>query len=652
MTGSARMAQTQPTATLANLASGTTFAAKARAAELAAARAHQASAMAADKDEDEVEAPLTAVPLGALKFTKPRAKEKAWMPLNLEEIPETANLNVRVQPNYPPPPSTRASSPLVRDVERPSGPKMPVVSSNSSYPATTPKSTTRVSGLVTQTPLQATAGPSAVHSDADACRSSQQASSNAKQYQRQIQYQIDQINYMNQMKKFNLGKGQTTQPLNQRNPGSSQQMTNATVPVFQPFCQSLTSTHKPSIQQSPERLVPRTRDNGDDPFVDMPQTARQPLRQTNESVQHSVPDTSFDRTITPAPPGKMNYHFKFPPERQSQVNIVPPPGLSRNVRYQSLHAEGFESSPDRQQAPTADIRQRDPMPYSSFTGPASNKKDKSSQNFQGAVECSKAQNDTQPSSRTVLYDPFRHDDQFHKACGSSSIAENGLESLRTSSPLPWKDRPVDIFTAVGPPTSALCSNEIAHASMKRALSQRSSMNKYVWSTNAKGSTPAQRLEDTEKWWRHDGRGQETLRAYLEQITIDYRKQKIEQDYERTKRSLERQATFRDNWSESSHSTAAPTSSATGDVTNHLLVPVFANLLSYKDDVAPSHFNKWSPAPAWAVDNSTEGNKSFFGGDWGKPPTRVGRDRRYNPAFQEGRYTVFEPMDGRVSGPAW
>ena len=53
------MLQTQLTGTPTNLASGKVFAAGTRAAELVAARAHQASAMAADKHEDEDEAPLT-----------------------------------------------------------------------------------------------------------------------------------------------------------------------------------------------------------------------------------------------------------------------------------------------------------------------------------------------------------------------------------------------------------------------------------------------------------------------------------------------------------------------------------------------------------------------------------------------------------------
>ena len=73
------------TASLANNTSGTTFAAKARAAELNAVRSRKAA-----KDmESENEIPSVApVALGALKFTKPRNRVRSWKALNLEELSE------------------------------------------------------------------------------------------------------------------------------------------------------------------------------------------------------------------------------------------------------------------------------------------------------------------------------------------------------------------------------------------------------------------------------------------------------------------------------------------------------------------------------------------------------------------------------------
>lgn len=72
------------TASLANNTSGTTFAAKARAAELNAVRSRKA----AQELEVEDEVPSTApVALGALKFTRPRTRGKGWKSMPLDELP-------------------------------------------------------------------------------------------------------------------------------------------------------------------------------------------------------------------------------------------------------------------------------------------------------------------------------------------------------------------------------------------------------------------------------------------------------------------------------------------------------------------------------------------------------------------------------------
>lgn len=75
------------TASLANNISGTTFAARARAAELNAVRSRKA----AREMETAAEVPsLPPVPLGALKFSKPRARGRGWTALHLGQLPEEA----------------------------------------------------------------------------------------------------------------------------------------------------------------------------------------------------------------------------------------------------------------------------------------------------------------------------------------------------------------------------------------------------------------------------------------------------------------------------------------------------------------------------------------------------------------------------------
>ena len=71
-----------------------------------------------------------------------------------------------------------------------------------------------------------------------------------------------------------------------------------------------------------------------------------------------------------------------------------------------------------------------------------------------------------------------------------------------------------------------------------------------------------------------------------------------------------------------------------EVAAHLLGPVFGNALILADQRPgpnnPSTLSRFAPAPPWAIDNSEQGNQSFFGEDWGTAPKRVGRDPRYQP----------------------
>ncbi len=76
----------KPTASLANMASGTTFAAKARAAELNAVRARRAIKDA--NYENDIAMPIAMS--GPVKLNKPRSRGRGgWKPLNLDEIPES-----------------------------------------------------------------------------------------------------------------------------------------------------------------------------------------------------------------------------------------------------------------------------------------------------------------------------------------------------------------------------------------------------------------------------------------------------------------------------------------------------------------------------------------------------------------------------------
>ena len=81
-----------------------------------------------------------------------------------------------------------------------------------------------------------------------------------------------------------------------------------------------------------------------------------------------------------------------------------------------------------------------------------------------------------------------------------------------------------------------------------------------------------------------------------------------------------------------------------DMVKDLLIPAIATLNSYKTD--RTSVNPFSKPPSWAIDHSPAGNESFFSQQWGTPPQRVGRDPRYRAMQHDGRSSVFEDPTGR------
>ncbi len=85
----------------------------------------------------------------------------------------------------------------------------------------------------------------------------------------------------------------------------------------------------------------------------------------------------------------------------------------------------------------------------------------------------------------------------------------------------------------------------------------------------------QRQKEAEAWWYHDGRGQQHLRDWLESVAEDHRKKKAGHDYQSMKKSMERQANFRDDRSDSSNTTNVPEAANSGEAADLLLGSVLA-----------------------------------------------------------------------------
>ncbi|KAL8719540.1 MAG: hypothetical protein Q9225_003461 [Loekoesia sp. 1 TL-2023] len=610
--------QPKPAASLANMTLGTTFAAKARAAELNAVRNSKAAAKEPEGSQDVTS--MAQASVGALKLTKPRPRGKSWKALNLDEIPETSSKVDHPESHHAS--ITRTGTPA---------------SLNQNFRQDALSASPQ--GLYPQVQqLQPRVGLPA-----------QQASYYASGVQQptavpRFANEADTQNTFVSPEHFRLQMNHLNQIALQQN----YRYVSPGVPTFiTTFQAPMRSTPEPSTQQSEV--------TEDDPFVDLPAGLRQAFHHRDSQPHRQIQAAaSSNHGTQSAAQGMMDHEFKFPSQQQQRFSLPHPPGLAQPSVYTHTSPSNQSSVADRQPAPTADTHQRDPKPYTSFTRNSedSSKKQKTLQHLQQAVDVSKARGNLPSSTRTVLYDPVAQGVSSSTDLHGRDVSQGGDDFLKASEPLPWKNRPVDIYNMLPPASVAprLHSNEQVSATM--ANNGEFDGNAYIRSLISEREPAEQRLKSTEAWWKYDGRGQEQARAYLEQVADEHEKKKSGREYESIKRAMERQASFRDEWSDESNAATMPKGPAAGEVINRLMAPVMANLRSYTEENGPSYFNKFSKAPAWAVDSSADGNKSFFGEDWGKPPPRVGRDPRYRPTFHEGRYTVFEPTDGRVSGRGW
>ena len=89
--------------------------------------------------------------------------------------------------------------------------------------------------------------------------------------------------------------------------------------------------------------------------------------------------------------------------------------------------------------------------------------------------------------------------------------------------------------------------------------------------------------------------------------------------------------------------------ATNGATNSLLSLLYGALASYAKEPFRRHYlSHFGDPPEWCVDKTIAGSKSFFGEDWGTPPSRVGRDPRYRPVVPDVRYAMYDEQDRRTA----
>ncbi len=623
------------TASLANMTSGTTFAAKARAAELNAVRSRRAAKEMEAEEDVPSATPLT---LGALKFTKARNRGRAWKALNLGDFPEGLENDQEelqhIQSSRPGTPQITHESSYFGNFTTSGVPYPQSFSSDlpqmrADYdphewiPDTAAMSTTDRGMLSTHPSSQLTiqSRPSSVLSHSYVPEEDPSVSTS-----------------------------QTTAPHNEL----------VTVPLDVPGESKLAKSEA------------RKATEPDDPFTELPEKLLQSLYDPNPYGQQPNYSSSSASTIRPQQPavhGAMSYDFRLPLAHQPQQ-------LAYAQEYESKPQHGqasyLSASTKGQHIPGVGPHQRDPAPYTGFA--ASSKKELLLQTFNDAVESSKAEGSLPTSTRTVLYDPVlrEHTSQdqssavlrqksqtYPPAAGlSTAHSEYDKEVLKVSEALPWKNRPVDVYSITSPvDTENSFARPGGWPTSQLPPPGLHPENGYIWSLIPKPKQAGRAFEEAENWFRTDARGLDGLEAYLQDAAASQRSVKSVTAHNDTSTMSERHASESSKCANNLAPTLIPEQGRKIDIANHLMGPVIGTLHGYVNESANpevDYFGRFARVPEWCIDKGQGSNTSFFG-DWGVPPSRVGRDPRYRPTFHEGRYTVFEPIvrrgvrEGMVGG---
>lgn len=326
-------------------------------------------------------------------------------------------------------------------------------------------------------------------------------------------------------------------------------------------------------------------------------------------------ETNLQPPSTPAP-----YHLlgrmaqdRFPAQRQSPWS------------YQSPYKAGIEAV----QRPVAPLSQIQSQP--SVTGENSYQAQREIllKSLQGVAASGSAR---AGAARTVLHDPHRESPtkepfpEFNPSTTSSEhLHESGHPLDGPTEPLPWKERRTDIFTIVTPGTTddeiRVASNaRIAQVKEEEALSQ--------FSKHATKVSAELALELAELWWRNKDQERDELRIYVQNVAnkvIDYVQQQ---------RNAGHPACLKGNLGNDRLENSAI----------HLFVPLLCNVHTYLAESpykGRGMFGNFKQPPEWCVDTSPQGLNSFFGEDWGAPPERVSRDRRYRTETPRPGHALYE-----------
>lgn len=690
-----------------NLNSGSTFAAKARAAELNAARARRDSR---DLEENEVPASVP-VSLGALtKFTKPRHKGK-WKSVNLDEDLESG-FKERLTSQEDADDSGSSSEHEIRgkskaeEAHRGLAILRDITNLRNPHPLrqqlTTNEFNSTAQELELSPAVQRLHDNTGVEFDVDEWDPDLPSASPAKGGSAsQSPHPLRQEVVTTDFNRINSGLELSSGVQNMCNTEAS---SNITEPDLEAVSQTLANGLLSSLglseepgSTSPEKIV---EDRG--PNIGLVLPPGQEARLASLGVLPPFSRESSNYTLPPGGPsvqapyqyhhggngmnmsdsqtfgapyqfdgnhsrqfyGPMNFDFRFPPQQElPQYNQHQPmtPYAQQGYFPSNQHPqlghypqEAHNYQPVRGNTPTANFEGNVGHQSVYDEAPLTSKRDILLKSLQDVVESSR----TRESTRTVLYDPVAQGDSSQGRVTEVERTVNPANAdpgvLHDSEPLPgWKTRPVNIHDDLTP---VLTHAELAV--LNKVPDSDISPTNTSTAAIAGASLPADsatqslgrlsNIQEAEEWWRADHRGAGELRAYLTQVAEDDRIRKQLKGKERVSQARQEQDMMTDNWPDTI-SKPADVQPAAGDVSNRLLIEVLANFhgyLSGPPEAQRGQFGGFGAVPEWCIDKGVGGTTSFFGEDWGAPPPRVGRDPRYRPMLHEPRYTLYEELERR------
>ena len=633
------------TASLANNASGSTFAAKARAAELNAVRSRKtAKEMATDN-----EVPMAgSLALGAIKFTKARNRGKIWKPLGLNELLEES-VHGDETSSESTTSTTPSNSQLVQDTEP------------------------HRNGVTNGRSGQSESGETQVsrRSGSTSVASSQQLQDATKAPRLEIRASLNGLTAGGETTLLpisdneRLSRTETRMihaPLASQGPSSTPIQGHRLALMAEAGVQSeaqagVISSEQPLPNESNGKIQQTLTDmqetrlmklgvlpalrivdiggqkNHDDPFVEQPSTVQSDSydslgqgKQLNYSANGQL--------VLPASAGSFSNEYRppvFPQFSPSQFSVQPV-SKARTDRENPTNVTIQNS-----------LQLRDAKPYTGFTA---DKKQLLLKNLNDVVASSMIQGSIPTATRTVLYDPAAREaakkaldstaGKLFQAVqgeeGNHNASTAGKESLKTSDPLPWTNRPVKIHDTV-PPLTPTAQLSLLEDSL---------------STQMPLTIPI------------DGSFEVANKPFVNGLSLNHPQGiqiNMNQASIENSEAVKNQGSTYGDVHDSQRSngeiqgcTGSSGSMAAAQPTSWLMEAAYHNLSRYLDKSDRDYFGRYARVPEWCIDKSPGGDQSFFGdwGAWGPPPPRVGRDPRYRPTFHEGRYTVFEEI-GRRGG---